>query len=116
MTRPSPSRTRFDVTLVARIFVSLLFLVSLAAAVGTVWSGDSDSLTTVAGSLYVTGALAVGVFLDVTDTPRWQAAFFGGMVVFGLAEYAASPDWFDLLLVAAGAAMLVALALDARSG
>ncbi|WP_128476431.1 hypothetical protein [Halorussus pelagicus] len=115
MIRRSSPRAQFDVTLLAKVFASLLFVVALAAAVATVQSGEFDSMATVGGSLYVTGALAVGVLFDVTDGWRWQVAFFGGMVVFGLVEYASSDDLYSLLMVAAGAAMLVALAVDTRS-
>ncbi|UPW01137.1 hypothetical protein M0R88_03305 [Halorussus gelatinilyticus] len=116
MTRRSTSRARFDVTLVSKVVVSLLFLVALAAAAMSVRADGFDSLATTAGSLYVTGALAVGVLRDATDTRRWRVAFFGGVAVFGLAEYAASSEWFDLLLAAAGAAMLAGDAFDRFSG
>ena len=99
-------------TLVAKVFASLLFAVALAAAAMSVREGGIDALATSASSLYITGVLAVGVLRGITDTRRWRLAFFGGMVVFGLVEYAASSEWFDLLLVAAGAGMLVGDAFD----
>ncbi|WP_135853913.1 hypothetical protein [Halorussus salinus] len=112
MTRRSPSRAQFDVTLVAKVFASLLFAVALAAAALSVREGGIDALATSASSLYITGVLAVGVLRDATDTRRWRVAFFGGMVGFGLVEYAASSEWYSLLMVAAGAGMLVADAFD----
>lgn len=76
-------------TLVAKVFASLLFVVALAAAVLSVRADGIDALAT---SLYITGVLAVGVLRDATDTRRWRVSFFGGMVVFGLVEYAASSE------------------------
>lgn len=99
-------------TLVAKVFASLLFAVALAAAALSVRADGIDALATSASSLYITGVLAVGVLRDATDTRRWRVAFFGGMVAFGLVEYAVSSEWFDLLLVAAGAGMLAADAFD----
>ncbi|WP_435176013.1 hypothetical protein [Halorussus sp. AFM4] len=60
--------------------------------------------------------LAVGVLLDAIDTRGWRLAFFGGLVAVGLGRYLASSDPYSLLLVVAGAAMLVGVALDVWSG
>ncbi|NEU55818.1 hypothetical protein [Halorussus sp. MSC15.2] len=114
MVRRPPGRAQFDVTTLSKVLVSLLFLVALAAAVSQVLAGDfaTDSLLTSVASLYVTGTLAVGVLRGATATRRWQAAFFGGLVVFSLAQYLTSGDRFHLLSMVAGAAMILGLLFD----
>lgn len=101
-------------TTVAKAFVALLFLVSLVASFQLLRAEGTAVLGTVVATLYVTGLLVVGVFRDATGTEWWRAAFFGGMVVYGLVEYVNSGGWFNLLFVVAGAAMLLGLALERR--
>lgn len=115
MVRRPPRRAQFDVATVAKAFTSLLFVVALAAAVMGVRSHGLTALPDVAASLYITGVLAAGVLLDAVDTRGWRLAFFGGLVVVGLGQYLGSSDPYDLLLVVAGAAMLVGVALDVWS-
>jgi len=112
--RPSEARALLDATTVAKAFVALLFLVSIVASVQLLRAEGTAVLVRVVATLYVTSLLVVGVFRDVTGTQWWRAAFFGGMLVYGLVEYLRAGGWFNLLFVVAGAAMLVALAFERR--
>lgn len=102
-------------TALSKVFVSLLFLVALVSAAMSLRSGGVAEFAATLPTLYITGTLAVGVLRDVTDTRRWQLAFFGGLTAIMLGQYVKSGDWFDLLLVAGGAAMVVGLAFDVLS-
>ena len=113
MDRSPPNRGQFDAITLSKAFVSLLFLTALVSAALSFASDGIQTLTTSVPTLYITGALAVGVLRDVTETRGWQLAFFGGLMVFTLGQYAESGDWFDLLLVVASGAMVLGLAFDA---
>lgn len=69
------SRAQFNVTTVAKAFVSLLLLVDLWVAYSHLRSGDVGSFVTFLSALYIFVVLAVGVFRDATCERWYQVAF-----------------------------------------
>ncbi|WP_458205814.1 hypothetical protein [Haladaptatus sp. NG-SE-30] len=107
------SRVQFDVTTVVKLFASLLLVVALVSVVGLVSESGVTGLLQGITLLYIAVVLFVGVFRDVTRTRRWRVAFFGGVVVWSIADYLfGGRDEFSLLLGLAGLVMLVGIGYD----
>lgn len=104
------SRVRFDAVIVTKAFTALLLLISLVSVTGMVVEQGVDGLVRGIPILYLVGVLFVGVFRDTTRTLRWQAAFFSGVVVWGVTDYfLGGRDQFSLLMGVAGSIMLATL-------
>ena len=105
------TRTR-AIDIAARAFAGLLFLVSLVAFGAAVRNGGgTHDLVVGLLSVYLTGALAVGVFRDRTDSRGWRIAFFGGFAVWAGYDYATGGGAFALLLLVVGVLMVAASVL-----
>ncbi|MFC4550899.1 MULTISPECIES: hypothetical protein [Halorussus] len=98
------------VDLAAKLLAAVLFALSLAALAFAVRGGTTDELVTALLGTYLTGALAVGVFRDLTDTRGWRIAFFSGVTVWAGYDYATGGDAFALVLLVVGVAMVAAAA------
>ncbi|GAA0227925.1 hypothetical protein ACFFQF_12090 [Haladaptatus pallidirubidus] len=104
------SKLRVDATTVTKAFTALLFLVALVSVVGLVSERSVGGLLEGLSLLYLVVVLIIGVFRDITQTSRWRAAFFGGIVVWSMTNYFfAGGDQVSLLLGVAGSVMLVQL-------
>jgi hypothetical protein len=100
------------VELVVRLFAGLLFGISVLGLVFAL--RDGEGIVTPLFAVYLTGVLLGGVLWNATRTPVWQLTFFGGVALWGGWEYAATGDWFSLLLAVIGVLMVVANLLNLR--
>lgn len=108
------TRTR-AIDLVAKAFAGGLFLVTLVASAFALLDGvTTEEIVIGVLSLYLTGTLAVGVFRDLTENPRWRIAFFGGFVAWAGYDYATGGGTLALLLLVVGVFMVVSSVMEYR--